>query len=283
MLDLVLMRSFVEVAERGTIAAAAATLGYTAPAVTQQVAKLERSLGIPLFDRAGGRLHLNSAGAGLLPVATELLDLARRATEVVSQTPKRERVVIGGIASAVAALVVPRLKALANSADIKIIEAEDADALRDLRLGHIDVALIQEYPEDHRRRHVLLSYTVALTDSLRLVLPSSWPETTTLEEARDVPWLVNGTGTRCETATRQILAARGVEPTVVGDVSDNHLLLALVAAGHGATIVPELVIAHTELDVTISSHDLSVGRSLVAVTREGRSTATAAVLELLVS
>ena len=283
MLDLVLVRSFVEVAERGTIAAAASTLGYTAPAVTQQVAKLERSLGAPLFDRAGGRLRLNSAGAELLPVATELLDLARRTTEVVRHTPTREHVAIGGIASAIAALVVPRLGAFADSADIEIIEVEDADALRELRLGHIDIALIQEYPEDDKRRHDRLSYTVALTDRLRLILPPSWPETTSLDEAREVPWLINGTGTRCESATRQILTNHGVEPTIVGDVSDNLLLLALVAAGHGATIVPELVIAQSELDVTISSHDLSVSRSLVAVTREGRSTTTAAVLKVLAS
>jgi DNA-binding transcriptional LysR family regulator len=281
-LDLVQVRSFLEVAERGTIAAAAAALGYTAPAVTQQVGKLEQRLGTPLFDRAGGRLRLNSAGTGLLPLANELLDLARRAEEIVRQTPERERVVIGGIASAVAALVVPRLKALAKLADIEIVEAEDAGALRELRLGHIDLALIQEYPEDAGHRHNRLLYNVVLADPLRLILPPSWPVTTTLEEALYVPWLVNGTGTRCERATREILANRGVEPTLVGDVTDNHLLLSLVSAGHGATIVPELVLANTDLDVTISSHDLSVSRSLVAVTRDGPSMTSAAVISTLV-
>lgn len=282
MLDLVQVRSFLEVAERGTIAAAAAALGYTAPAVTQQVGKLEQRLGTPLFDRAGGRLRLNSAGTGLLPLANELLDLARRADEIVRQTPERERVVIGGIASAVAALVVPRLKALAKLADIEIVDVEDADALRELRLGHIDLALIQEYPEDAGRRHNRLLYTVVLADPLRLILPPSWPVTTALEEALDVPWLVNGTGTRCERATREILANRGVEPTLVGDVTDNHLLLSLVSAGHGATIVPELVLANTDLDVTVSSHDLSVSRSLVAVTRDGPSMTSAALINMLV-
>jgi DNA-binding transcriptional LysR family regulator len=236
-----------------------------------------------LFDRAGGRLRLNSAGAALVPIATELLDLARQAADAVREPPARERIVVGGIASAIAALVAPRLSRLADCADIEVIEVEDADGLRELRLGHIDIALIQEYPGDDLRRDRRLSYTVGLTDALRLILPPSWPSTTALSDVRDLPWLVNGTGTRCEHATREILAASGVEPIVVGDVTDNRLLLALVAAGHGATIVPELVLAGSALDVTISSHDLCLARLLVAVTRQSRSPATTTVLDRIVS
>lgn len=283
MLDLVQVRSFLEVAERGTVAAAAATLGYTPPAVTQQLAKLEQALGTALFDRTSGRLRLNTSGAALVPIAIELLDLARQAADAVREPPPRQRIVIGGIASAIAALVVPRRAALAEGADIEVIEVEDADALRELRLGHVDIALIQEYPGDDLKRDRRLSYTVGLTEALRLILPPSWPPSTSLSDVRDLPWLVNGTGTRCETATRDILAVAGVDPTVVGDVSDNRLLLALVAAGHGATIVPELVIADETLDVTISSHDLAVTRSLVAVTRQSPSPAARAAVDRIVS
>ncbi len=54
MLDFTQLRSFLEVAERGTVAAASAALGYTPPAVSQHVAKLERRLDVVLFERAGG-------------------------------------------------------------------------------------------------------------------------------------------------------------------------------------------------------------------------------------
>ncbi len=283
MLDLVQLRSFLEVAERGTVAAAAATLGYTPPAVTQQVAKLERTLGTALFDRAGGRLRLSNTGTVLLPIAREMLDLARRAADAVQQPLPRQRITIGGIASAIAALVAPLRTDLADCADVHVIELEDADALRELRLGHVDVALIQEYPGDDAQRDPRLSYTVAATDALRLILPPSWPASTSLNEVRDMPWLVNGTGTRCESATRGILAAAKAEPTVVGDVSDNRLLIALVAAGHGATIVPELVLADSPLQVTISSHDIGIARSLIAVTRQSPSPAALAVIDRLVS
>ena len=273
------MRSFLEVAERGTVAAAAATLGYTPPAITQQLAKLEQSLGAALFDRVGGRLRLTTAGSALVPIATDLLELARQATDAVQAAPPRSRVVIGGIASALAALVVPHLTALAECARIEVIEVEDTDALRELRLGHIDIALIQEYPGDELRRDRRLRYSVGLTDPLRLILPPTRPSSTPLSDVRDQAWIINGTGTRCEHATRQILEANGIEPVVVADVSDNRLLIALVAAGHGTTIVPDLVLGESAHNVTISSHDLCSARLLIAVTRQPPSPAALTVLD----
>ena len=78
MLDLVCLRSFVHVCERGTIAAAAADLGYTAPAVSQHIAKLERDVGVAVFDRVGGRLRPSAAGNELLAMAASMLDLEER-------------------------------------------------------------------------------------------------------------------------------------------------------------------------------------------------------------
>jgi len=66
------LRSFLEVSERGTVAAAAAALGYTPPAVSQHLAKLERSLNVTLFDRVSGQLALADAGRALVPIAREL-------------------------------------------------------------------------------------------------------------------------------------------------------------------------------------------------------------------
>ena len=154
MVDLVHLRSFLEVHERGTVAAAAAALGYTPPAVTQQLAKLERGLGVSLFDRAGGRLKLTDAGRALAPVVQEMLALAAQASDVGHDTPPRQQILISGIASALSAVVVPALTRLRELADIVIVEAEDAAALRELRLGHAEIALVQEYPGDERAHAV---------------------------------------------------------------------------------------------------------------------------------
>lgn len=278
MVDLLHLRSFLEVHERGTVAAAAAALGYTPPAVTQQLAKLERGLGVSLFDRAGGRLALSDAGRALAPVAQEMLALAAHASDVVHNSPPRHRVVISGIASALSAVVVPSLARLRELADVVIIEAEDAGALRELRLGHVEVAMIQEYPGDEGARDERLEYHVVATDALRLVLPPEWPATTRLRDLHGLPWLVNGSGTRCETATKRVLDDARLDASISADISDNELLLRLVSEGYGATIVPDLVLAHTDADVTVATEQLGIARTLLAVTRHRPTVAAAGIV-----
>jgi DNA-binding transcriptional LysR family regulator len=239
---------------------------------------LERGLGVSLFDRAGGRLALTDAGRALAPVAQEMLALAAHASDVVHSSPPRQRVVISGIASALAAQVVPALARLRELGDIVVVEAEDVAALRELRLGHVDIAMIQEYPGDEGGRDKRLDYDVVATDALRLVLPPAWPATTKLRDLRGLPWLVNGTGTRCEAATKRVLQKAGLDVTISADVSDNQLLLRLVAEGYGATIVPDLVLAHAGAQVTVATERLGVSRSLLAVTRRRPTAATAAIV-----
>ena len=279
--DLVQLRSFLEVHQRGTVAAAAAALGYTPPAVTQQLAKLERGLGVSLFDRVGGRLALTDAGRALAPVAQEMLALAAHAADIVHSAPPRRRVVISGIASALSAIVVPSLTRLRALADVVLIEAEDAAALRELRLGHVEIAMIQEYPGDEVARDERLEYRVVAADDLRLVLPPEWPATTRLRDLHDRPWLVNGSGTRCETATKRVLDDARLEASIAADISDNELLLRLVSKGYGATIVPDLVLAQSDAEVTVATERLGVSRTLLAVTRQRpTAAATAIVAEL---
>lgn len=276
MLDLVQLRSFVEVADRRTVSAAAAALGYTPPAVTQQLAKLERTLGATLFERAGGRLTLTARGLAVLPMVRDMLALAVQVSDA-AQAEHRDRVVVTGIASALQALLPPRLARIAALGNIVIVEAEDAASLRALASGDADVAIVQEYPGDELQRAQRLRYEDAVTDELRLVLPPGTDPNTRLRDLDGTNWIVNGTGTRCEAATREVLARRGVNVNVVADVTDNHALLGLVAAGVGATFVPALILTSTSAQVTVATERPGVTRTILAVTRPAASPAARAV------
>jgi len=280
--DLLWLRSFLEVAERGSVAAAAAALGYTGPAVSQHISKLERGLDTLLFYRVGSRLRLAPAGDALLPLARQLLDLATRVSDAVRAPMVRPEVAVAGIASAISALLTPNLDHLTDIAWIQVTEAEDTDALRELRLANIDIALIQEYPGDSDRRDPRLRYTDVAADQLRLVLPPSYPRDATLADLDALPWLINGASTRCAAATRAILEENGLDVRVSGAVSDNRTLLGLVAAGHGATIVPDLVLRDFAGDVTVTARTLGVRRKILAVTRGFPSAATRDVVDALV-
>ena len=67
---------FALVAQRLSFSRAAAELGMSQPAVSQAIARLERTLGVRLFDRTSREVQLSDAGKVLLPYAEELLDQA---------------------------------------------------------------------------------------------------------------------------------------------------------------------------------------------------------------
>ena len=269
-IDTARLRAFLEVTERGTVAAAAAALGYTAPAISQQLSKLEAQLGGPVFDRVGGRLRVNERGERLIPIAHEMLDLTRRALEVEPGSLIDRQVVIAGFASALRALAIPLLRRRAKSATTIVLrEIEDDEALRELRLGHVDIALVQEYDGVPAPRPARLTATPLVHDRLRLLVPTRMADTTRLDHLGPLGWLVNGAGTRCEAATQRILIRAGVQPRITGWIADNQTLLALVAAGHGATIAPELVLRGDRHRPTIASQDLRAGRTILAMTRAG--------------
>lgn len=282
MIDLVSLRSFMHVCERGTVAAAATDLGYTAPAVSQHIAKLERDLGVAVFDRVGGRLRPNAAGVELSDVAASMLDLAERCHRIPTTPPGPRPVAIAGFASAITAIVRPALPSLGDYR-VSVFSADDDEALRRLRLGLVDVALVQRYDEAALFDDARLTSREVRRDRLRLVLPPDRPATTRLEQLSGCDWLLNGEDTQCTRSVLSLLDATGIEPAVTGSLDDNHALLALVAAGLGVCIVPELVLAEvgSGIEVTVARQRLRVSRSIHAVTRRSGDRSHADVVSTL--
>jgi DNA-binding transcriptional LysR family regulator len=251
------------------------------PAVSQHIAKLETDLSVHLFDRVGGRLALTAAGAALLPIAFEMLDLDARGRATVTEPADVSHIVVAGFASAISSVLIPRLGRLRQHASLEISEAEDVEALRDLGLGAVDIVLTQEYDGTPVERNRRFTYTALGSDRLRLVLPPNMASSTTIEELSDAPWLLNGRTTRCALATTRVLAAAGIAPRVVGTIADNATLLALVSVGQGVTVVPARVIDDGHYDVTIAEQDLGVTRTILAVTRTATTSSVSLLLDLL--
>src|SRR3954453_6644434 len=86
MLDVRRLRVLRELAARGTIAATADALGYTAPAVSQQLAALERAAGIELLERNGRRKRLTPAGEELVARTEGILRELEAAEAAIERT-----------------------------------------------------------------------------------------------------------------------------------------------------------------------------------------------------
>ena len=116
-LDVRRMRVLREVAERGTIAAAARALAFTPSAVSQQLAALERETGVALLDRHGGRVHLTEAGRRLVGRTEAILAELEAATAELSAAAAEVTgdVHVAAFPSAERALLAPAIATLAGA------------------------------------------------------------------------------------------------------------------------------------------------------------------------
>ena len=150
MLDVRRLHMLRELSERGTIAATAGALGYSAPAVSQHLAALERQVGVALLERQGRRVVLTPA-ARLLVGRTERVLAELEAAEAELATGNGE--VRGSVRLAAfptaAATLVPRAMATFAArhprAEVLLAELEPEAALPALKLGEADLAVIHEY------------------------------------------------------------------------------------------------------------------------------------------
>ena len=77
---------FLQLAETMNYTQAAQILGITQPALTQQIKKLERTVGAPLFYSVGKKLRLSDAGYTMLNATHSIYDVLNKATDEIQQT-----------------------------------------------------------------------------------------------------------------------------------------------------------------------------------------------------
>ena len=152
-LDVTRLRVLVAVARHGSVTAAARALNYAQPSVSHHLARLEAETGATLTQRSGRGIRLTDAGRLLAGRAEEILgrlDAAER--ELAAHVEQRhERIRLAGFASALATIVPAALSRLAAGhpgIDLLLAEAEQPEAMRMLRAGQVDVALVARHMQD---------------------------------------------------------------------------------------------------------------------------------------
>jgi len=148
--SLTALRVFREVAERGTLTAAATALGYTQSAVSRQIASLERAAGVQLVERRHDGVRLTPAGHVVVRRAATVIDqVDATARELAGLPDEHGTVRLGWFASAGAAVVPLALAALRRTHPaITVIsrEASTPALARALRAGTLDLALLGSVP-----------------------------------------------------------------------------------------------------------------------------------------
>lgn len=262
MLDVRKLRLLRELAHRGTIAAVAGALSYTPSAVSQQLAALEREAGVPLLRRTGRRVALTPAGAALAEQTEAVLALLEQASSALAaaRTGLAGPLRIGAFPTAVRTILPAALVTLGRDhpgLELMVTELDPAAVPDALRSGQLDVALVHDYDYVPVRPDPALDTEPLLEEAIYLAAPASphespAPAERTIDAYRDAPWIVGSPDTLCHIMAVRACQAAGFTPRIRHHADDFTTVLALVAAGQGVALVPELGVIGPPADVTLA-------------------------------
>jgi DNA-binding transcriptional LysR family regulator len=273
--------TFHAVARAGSFSAAARELSLTQPAVSQQVAALERELGAQLLHRGPGGLTLTDAGSLALEHAEALFERLAIADAQLEELGKEGKLRVGAFPSALATLVPAAIERLVPRR-VSAVEGTIAELPGQVADGSLHVAVCFQDASAPRREHPgLRRHDVLVEPFMVIVGPKhrlAGRKTLRLQELADDTWTAPSTSGMVVEACR----AAGFEPEVRFLTSDVLASRALVAAGLAVALSPSLVAGGFEGVHAIAVRDDPPRRAIYALTpRTGTTAAARAFLDAL--
>jgi Transcriptional regulator len=254
------LRVLRAVALRGGVVDAARLLRLTPSAVSQQLQQLEHEAGVRLVDRSRRRVGLTAAGRMLVAraerIEQELAEARRELAELSGRVSGP--VVVAGFLTAIVHLLVPALRAMAVTHPElrpRILEMEGPEALRELRTGGVDLVVAEHDVDgpDPAPHHPDLFAEPVADDEYRIVIPADWaPSCRSITDLAARPWVAAPAGTACGRALDRLAARYGFAPDRAHVCVEFPVVLALVAAGFGAAILPTLALGAAPPEGTVA-------------------------------
>lgn len=264
-LDSQTLRVVRAIADTGSITAAAALLGYSQPAVSQTVRRLEQRLGMPVLTRVPRGALLTEAGDILARhAATVLRSIDSAAEELAELAGLRTGWVRIAAFPSASSTIVPRLIER-MSADypglrFRYIEAEPPEAVQAVRDHTADIALTFSYPGDsddpHGASAAGLTATPLWREDMVLILRRDGNSSLSPDASPLALGSLAGAGwiagcPRCRGHLLHLCAAHGFTPSIDYETDNVSAVLAMVEAGLGVALLPSLALASVPLPANV--------------------------------
>jgi DNA-binding transcriptional LysR family regulator len=262
------------VAEEGSFGRAAARLGFTQSAVSQQIAGLERIVGEPVFDRPGGPrpVTLTPLGALLLPHAVTVLDrLGCAEAELAGFRAGELATITVGTFQSVSVRIVPgvlkELRERHPGIDVQLVEVdEDQELIARLRAGELDASFLVLPLDDEDE----LDLVPVIEDALVIVCPLDSPilppdgGAVPVERLHRLP-LVGQPSTTCSRLIEGRLRSAGVEPETFFRTAGNDAVQAMVRSGMGHAVMGALAVDRDDPGVQVRELDPPLPRRSIVL------------------
>lgn len=238
------LRYFVAVADNQSFTRAAEKCLVAQPSLSQQIGKLERELGQPLFDRLGRSVKLTEAGRAMYDRAASILRSVEAISESVNEATSAGRgtITIGAIPTIAPYLLPPLIKRFAKrypEASIAMNEDLTAGTERRCIEGDIDLGIIAT-PVTHDA----LESEMLCTEELMLAVPSTHRLATKrrvgLDDVADEPFVLMS---ELHCLGEQVVGfckRQGCLPTVQCEGVQLLTIQQLVAVGRGVSLIPAM-------------------------------------------
>lgn len=236
------LRTLVAIADHGSFAEAARLLHLAPPTISLHIADLEERVGATLLSRKRGQIRPTAIGATLIDRARRLLADAEQALDDVQRQVQglAGRVRLGASTGAIAHLLPQALETLGqdhSGIDVRVEVLTSQDTLARIAAGTLEVGLVA-LPQAPVDGIVVQAWR---RDPVMAFVPSGWrcPKQATPQWLAMQPLILNDAGTRLSELTQEWFAAGGQRPVPRIQLNYNDAIKSLVAAGYGATLLPQ--------------------------------------------
>ncbi|MET7711004.1 LysR family transcriptional regulator [Streptomyces sp. NPDC005407] len=287
MYDPTRLAALVAVAEAGSITRAATRLGYTAPALSQQLAKLEREAGATLLVRHHRGARLTAAGELLATRARRVLDEMEQARHELARLAGLSggRLRVGTFTTVGIHLLPPVLSAFRRAhpdVELTVAEYEPPAGVLAVAAGDVDLALTHAYePGETAPLPAGVVLDPLLVEELVLVTApghalAGGSGRLPVAELAGQPLISSAPSHPSRKGVEGALAQAGASPAVVCESPGYALVCALVSAGLGVAVVPEMVAAMAATPLGVRQLEPAAYRRTISVAHRGEESGPAA-------
>ena len=236
------LRYFAKVAQLGSFTRAAEACSVSQPSLSQQIIKLERDLGRPLFERLGKRILLTEAGHRLKPLADQVLRLVEEVKDRIDDDQDAGRLVVAAPPTVVPYFLTRVLSEFTRrfpKAQVEVVEEVTASIVRKCLDFEIDLAVLP-LPIGHHDLRV----EPLFEEELLVLLPAGHPlakkAKVTLKDLQDEPFILLNDAHCLTGSALGFCQQRRFRPIITSRVNQLATIQELVSLGQGVSLVPAM-------------------------------------------
>ena len=238
-MDTQFLNTFVVVADRGSMAAAARVLNITPAAVAQQIRTLERELGAPLIARAGRTVSLTEEGSRILQRARDLLRDVADMRSVANDSEVSGELRLGACPTALAGMlpdILARMVEAFPQINVYIRPGYSAELYRAVETGELDAAVVLQAPYNLPKT---CDWQLLREEPLVMIAPARLAGRDPHELLRTEPLIRYDRNQWGGRVADDYLRAAGIVPRERFELNGLNAIAVMVDRGLGVSLVPD--------------------------------------------